>query len=179
MDCTARINAQDPTYPTYKAINCTAHMNANDAGIPGRIIDCTATITSLIVTAAKSWNQGIRLVITIDDIDVSAALVGNISISHDKNMISAFSLNLGNTLYSPRTNSHIDLEKVVVITAYKNGQEKKLFTGTVDEPSAENTPSFRVIVTGRDYGKKLLGKVTTVVSVQDLADSTKRNDLIK
>jgi len=178
MDCKARVNAQDPDYPTFKSIDCKLHCNAN-TNWHGRIMDCEATITSIIVTACRSWNQGIRLVVTIDDIDVSEALVGNISIQHDKNKISTFSLSLGNTQYSPRTNSHIDLEKVVVITAYINGQEKKLFTGSVDEPSAENNPAFRVIVTGRDYGKMLLDKVTTVVSVQDLADSTKRNDLIK
>ena len=179
MDCTVRINAQDPTYPTYKKIDCTLHCNANDDGFYGNLIDCTFSVTNLIVTACRNWNQGIRLVVTIDDIDVSAALVGNINIQHNKNMISAFSLNLGHTDYSPRTNSHIDLDKVVVITAYINGQEKKLFTGTVDEPEAENTPAFRVVVTGRDYGKLLLDKVTTVVSVQDLANSTKRSDLIK
>lgn len=178
MDCIARVNAQDPDYPTFKKMDCIAHCKVNE-NWHGRIMDCTATITNLIVSACRSWNQRIRLVITIDDIDVSEALIGNINIQHNKNRISTFSLNLGNTNYSPRTNSHIDLDKVVIITAYINGQEKKLFTGSLDEPEAENTPAFRVIVTGRDYGKKLLDKVTTIISVQDLADSTKRNDLIK
>lgn len=178
MDCKARVNAQDPDYPTFKKMDCIMHCNAN-AAWHGGIMDCEATIINVIVTACLSWNQGIRLVITIDDIDVSEALIGNLNIQHNKNMISTFSLNLGDKTYSPRINSNIDLEKVVVITAYINGQEKKIFTGTTDEPSAENTPAFRVIITGRDYGKKLLDKITTVVSVQDLADSTKRNDLIK
>jgi len=179
MDCIARINAQDPDYPTYKAMDCIAHCNANDDGIYGRIMDCEATIINVLVTACQSWNQGIRLVVTIDDIDVSAALTGNLRIQHDKNMISTFSLNLNNTAYSPRTNANIGIDKVVVITAYINRQEKKIFTGTTDEPEAENTPAFRVVVTGRDYGKMLLDKITTVISVQDLADTTKRNDLIK
>jgi len=179
MDCTARINAQDPTYPTYAAIDCTAHINENDAGFPGAIIDCTATITSLIVTACRNYNQGIRLVVTIDGVNVSDSLIDSLSIRHDKNQVSDFSLYLGDTEYSPRTNSHIDLDKEVVITAYINGQEKKLFTGTLDEPSAENTPDFRVSITGRDYGKKLLDTKKTIVSVQDLADSTLRNDVIK
>jgi len=178
MDCIASVSTQDADYPTFKSIDCKLHCNANTNWYGG-IMDCEATITSIIVAACRSWNQGIRLVVTIDDIDVSEALIGNLSIQHDKNKISTFSLGLGDTQYSPRTNSHIDLEKVVVITAYINGQEKKLFTGSVDEPSAENNPAFRVIVTGRDYGKLLLDKVTTVVSVQDLADTTKRNDLIK
>jgi len=179
IDCTARINAQDPTYPTYKAVDCTAHMTANNTGFHGALVDCTATITSLIVTACRSYNQGIRLVITIDDVNVSASLVGSLNIQHDKNQISDVTLYLGDTEYSPRTNSHIKIDKVIVITAYINGQEKKLFTGTLDEPSAENTPDFLVTITARDYGKKLLDKKTTVVSVQDLADTTKRNDLIK
>ena len=179
MDCKARINAQDPTYPTYKAMDCKMHCNANDDGFYGRIMDCEAIITNLIVSACRSWNQGIRLVVTIDGINVSAALIDSLSIRHDKNTISDFSFFLGNTKYSPRTNSHIDLDKEVVITAYINGQEKKLITGTLDEPSAENTPDFRVSITGRDYGKKLLDKKATIVSVQDLADSTLRNDVIK
>ena len=95
MDCTARINAQDPTYPTYKAINCTAHMNANNTGFPGALIDCTATITSLIVSACRSYNQGIRLVVTIDGVNVSSALVKSLTIQHDKNQISDITLYLG------------------------------------------------------------------------------------
>jgi len=142
-------------------------------------MDCTAVITSYIVTACRSYNQGIRLVVTIDGVNVSAALIDSLSIRHDKNQVSDFSLYLGDTEYSPRTNSHIDLDKEVVITAYINGQEKKLFTGTLDEPSAENTPNFKVSITGRDYGKKLLDTKKTIVSVQDLADSALRNDVIK
>jgi hypothetical protein len=178
-DCTVRINAQDPDYPTYVALDGTVHTNANDAGIHGVLLDATVNITTLLITACRNWNQGIRLVVTINNIDVSGNIIGNLNLQHNKNMISTFSLNLNDSQYSPRTNSNIDLDKVVVITAYINGQEKKLFTGTIDEPEAVHEPAFRVIVTGRDYGKKLLDKRTTVVSVQDLADSTKRNDLIK
>ena len=178
-DCTIRINAQDPDYPTYVALDGTVHTNANDAGIHGVLLDATVNVTNLLVTACRNWNQGIRLVVTINDVDVSGNIIGNLNLQHNKNMISTFSLNLNDSQYSPRTNSNIDLDKVVVITAYINGQEKKLFTGTIDEPEAVHEPAFRVIVTGRDYGKKLLDKRTTVVSVQDLADSTKRNDLIK
>ena len=180
MDCKARINAQDPDYPTYKALDCIAHINANEIyNWYGRIMDCTATITSLIVTACKNWDQGIRLKVEINTINVSNALIDSLSIRHDKNTVSDFSLFLGDTIYSPRINSNIDLDKEVIITAYINGQEKKLFTGTLDEPSAENTPDFKVSITGRDYGKKLLDKKTTIVSVQGLADSTLRNDVIK
>ncbi len=178
IDCTARVNAQDPNCPTFKKINCTAHCNANENWY-GKIIDCTATITNIIVNACKSWEQGIRLKVVIDDVDVSEAIIGSLSIQHDKNKISTFMLNLGDTQYSPRTNGHIDLDKPIVITVYINRQEQKLFTGSIDEPGAENTPAFRVIVPGRDYGKKLLDKNMTLISVQDLAVSTKRSDVIK
>ncbi|MBA7539985.1 hypothetical protein ES705_32274 [subsurface metagenome] len=178
IDCTARVNAQDPDNPTFKKIDCTAHCNAN-VNWYGKIIVCTATITSIIVAACKSWDQGIRLKVVIDDVDVSEAIIGSLSIQHDKNKISTFTLNLGDTQYSPRTNGHIDLDKPIVITVYINRQEQKLFTGSIDEPEAENTPAFRVIVPGRDYGKKLLDKKMTLISVQDLAVSTKRSDVIK
>ena len=115
MDCIAKVNAQDSTYPTFKKMDCILHCNAN-TNWHGRIMDCEATITNLIVSACRSWNQGIRLVITIDNIDVSEALIGNLKIQHDKNKISTFSFDLGDTQYAPRTNSHIDLEKVVIIT---------------------------------------------------------------
>ncbi|MBA7563032.1 hypothetical protein ES695_01460 [Candidatus Atribacteria bacterium 1244-E10-H5-B2] len=167
IDCTARVNAQDPDYPTFKKIDCTAHCNANENWY-GKIIDCTATITSIIVAACKSWEQGIRLKVLIDDVDVSEAIIGSLSIQHDKNKISTFTLNLGDTQYSPRTNGHIDLDKPIVITVYINRQEQKLFTGSIDEPEAENTPAFRVIVSGRDYGKKLLDKRMTLISIQNL-----------
>jgi hypothetical protein len=117
--------------------------------------------------------------ITIDGIDVTAALVGSVNIQHNKNQISTFSFDLGDTQYSPQTNSHIDLDKEVVITAYINENEILLFTGTIDDVEADNTPAFRVMISGRDYGKKLLDKRMTLVSVQTLAVSTKRNDVIR
>ena len=172
------MNAQDPDHPTYKKINCTAHCNTNENWY-GKIINCTATITSIIVAACKSWDQGIRLKVLIDDVDVSEAIIGSLNIQHDKNKISTFMLNLGDTQYSPRTNGNINLDKPIVITVYINRQEQKLFTGSIDEPEAENTPAFKVIVPGRDYGKKLLDKKMTLISVQDLAASTKRSDVIK
>ena len=165
MDCKANITAQNAIYPTYKKVDCTLHTNANDDGFHGRLIDCTMAITTLLVSACRSWNQGIRLMVTIDDVDVSNALIGSLNIQHNKNMISTASLNLGKTIYSPRINSHIDLEKVIVVTAYINGQEKKLFTGLLDEPEAENTPAFKVIIPSRDYGKKLLDKKDTLACI--------------
>jgi hypothetical protein len=117
--------------------------------------------------------------ITIDGIDVTSALVGSINIQHNKNQISTFSFDLGDTQYSPRINSHIDLDKEVVITVYVDENEILLFTGIIDDVEAENTPAFRVMISGMDYGKKLLDKRMTLVSIQTLAVSTKRNDVIR
>lgn len=178
IDCNARVNAQDPTYPTYKKVDCTLHCNANDDNFYGKLIDCTFAVTTLIITACTNWSQGIRLLVTVDGVDISSVLTGAVHIKHDKNMVSTFSLNLGSADYVPITNSHIDLDKVVVITVYINGQEKKLFTGLVNNIEVENTP-FNVKIDGYDYGKKLLEKRDTIVSVQDLAISAKRSDVIK
>ena len=267
MDCQANITAQDANHPTYKKVDCTLHINANDDNFYGRLIDCSGSfnefapnnvdfeydeitvtvdiatgrrimftttgilpaplvidtvyyairvdathikvattlanadaeiaidltnagtgthtvvvlmiITTLLVAACRSLDQGIRLLVTIDGVDVSDALIGGFNIQHNKNKISTCSLNLGDIIYSPRTNSHIDLEKEIVVTAYINQLERKLFTGLLDEPSAENTPKFKVIISGRDYGKLLLDKRMTLISVQDTAVSTKRNDVVK
>lgn len=182
IDCTARINAQDPDYPTYKKVGCTFHTNANDDNIYGKLINCTFAITTLIVTAAKNWSQGINIRVTIDSEDVSSALYGPVILSHDKNKVSTFSLNLRNTVYRPISDLHIDLDKVVVITTYINGQTKKVFTGLVDKINVENTP-FNIAISGFGYGKKLLDKRTTIVTVQTLANaaygSANRNNLIK
>ena len=174
----ARVNEQDPDYPTFKKISCEAYCKPNENWY-GKIITCSAVITAILVAVCKSWNQGIRLVVLIDGIEVSKFLVNSLTIRHDKNMISTFLFNLGEKEYSPRVNSHIQTDKEVVITAYINGQEKKLFTGLTDEPEATRDKSgFKVMVPGRDYGKKLLDKKTTLVSIQDSAASKKRNDLI-
>ncbi len=179
MDCQVNITAQDVTYPTYKKIDCDFHVNTNDDNFYGRLIDCTFVVTHLLATACRSLDQSIRLVVIIDGVDVSDALIEGFNIQHNKNKISTCSLNLGDVTYSPRTNSHIDLEKEVIITAYINTREKKLFTGLLDEPAAENTPKFKVIISARDYGKRLLDKKLTLISVQDAALSTKRNDVVK
>ena len=180
ISCQARINEQDPTYPTYLGLDCDLHIAKNThPHFYGVAIDCDLAIITTLVTACISATQSVRITVTIDGIPVTDALVGSLSIQHNKNQISTFSLNLGDTQYSPRTNSHIDLDKVVVITAYLNGKEMKVFTGSIDDPEAEHTPFFRVMVSGRDYGKKLLDKRMTLVKVQTLATSTKRNDLIR
>jgi len=179
IDCKADIAEQDTTYPTYKSIDCDLHINANDDNFYGTLIDCDLYILTSLVTACTSWNQGIRLSVTINNIDVTSALVGNINITHNKNIASTFSLSLGDAQYSPHTNGNISLSKEVVITAYINGHEKKLITGIIDDIDMTYSPDININISGMDYSKKLLDKRTTIVSVQDLADSPLRNDIIK
>lgn len=179
IKCSADIAEQDPTYPIYKYIDCDLHTNANDDDFYGRLIDCTLSIITTLATACTSWDQGIRLTVTIDDVDVTSALIGNLNITHNKNMASTFSLSLGDSQYSPHTNSNIGLSKEVVITAYVNGFDKKLITGIIDDINMDYSPDISININGMDHSKKLLDKRTTIVSVQDLADSTLRNDIIK
>jgi len=179
IDCNADIAAQDATYPTYKYIDCDLHTNANDSGFYGRLIDCDLAIITTLVTACTNWNQGIRLLVTIDDVPVTSALIGNLNINHNKNMASTFSLSLGDTQYSPHINSNIELSKVVVITAYINGFEKKMFTGIIDDIDVSYSPKFSINISGMDYGKKLLEKRDTLVSVQDETASSLRNEIIE
>lgn len=179
IDCQADIATQSANYPTYKYIDCDLHTNANDGGFYGRLIDCDLAIITTLADACKSWDQGIRTTITIDGIDVSDALIGNININRRKNQIATFSFQLGNSIYSPLTNLHIVPNKVVVITSYLNRYEAKLFTGLIDDASANWTGDFSVTINGSGYGKKLRDTRKTLVSIQDSAVSQYRGDLIK
>lgn len=160
-------------------MDCELHINANDDGFYGWLIDCTLTIIRSLANACTNWNQGIRLSVTVNNVDVTATLVGNINITHNKNMASIFSFTLGDSTYSPHTNSDIGLSKEVVITAYIDGFSKKLITGIIDDINMDYTPEVSINIRGMDYGKKLLDKRTTIVSVQDLANSSTRHDIIK
>lgn len=180
IDCKTDIATQDETYPTYIGIDCDLHTNANDDNFYGRLIDCDLSITVVLVTACKSWEQAIRTIVTIDAVPVTDALVGAINIQHNKNMISTFSLNLNNTTYSPLTNSHIAPNKVVIITSYLDGNEQKLFTGLIDDISTDySLDGFQININGSDYGKKLRNKRTSLISVQDSADTKYRGSLVK
>jgi len=169
LPCTLPIGAQGATFTTYRDITCALATNANDAYFYGRIINCTLPITTYLVDAAKGEIQSLRVVCTIDGENVSAALVGNISINHMKNACSTFSLYLNDFSWSPLINSHIRQNKVVIITAFINGYEKKLFTGLVDGTNTEynNNHFYRINIYGRDYGKKLERKKMSLISVQD------------
>lgn len=179
MDCKTDIAAQDETYPTYIGIDCDLHTNANDDNFYGRLIDCDLSIITTLATACKSWKQGIRLTVFINGVNVTSALIGSININHNKNIASTFSLSLGDRQYSPHTNSNIGLSKEVIITAYIDGHEKRLITGIIDDINMDYSPEVNISINGMDYSKKLLDKRMTLVSVQDLADSNLRNDIIK
>ena len=84
INCQADIAAQDATYPTYKGIDCDLHVNANDDNFYGYLIDCELSIIITLATACTSWSQGIRLTVTINDVDVTSALTGSININHSK-----------------------------------------------------------------------------------------------
>ena len=180
LPCTLPINAQDATFTTYRDIECTLATNANNDGFYGRLIDCELPITTFLVDAATGAIQSLRVVCTIDGEDVSADIVGDIEISHMKNACSTFSLYLGSFTWSPLINDHIRQNKVVIITAYINGYEKKLFTGLVDGTLTERYgPDYLLNVFGRGYGKKMERKKMSLISIQNLAANRYRGSLIK
>ncbi len=173
MDCKADIATQDETYPTYIEIDCDLHIDKiTYPDFYGRLIDCDLYITITLATACTSWKQGIRLKVTINGINVTSALIGNINLDHNKNIASTFSLSLGDAQYSPHINSNIGLSKEVIITAYIDGHEKRLITGIIDDINMDYSPEVNIGINGMDYSKRLLDKRTTIVSVQDLADTT-------
>jgi hypothetical protein len=118
--------------------------------------------------------------ITIDGINVTAAVAGTINIQHNKNMISTFSFTLKDEYYSPLTNANIRANKEVVIICYLNGYEIKLFTGLIDDISVDYTlDNFSININGSDYGKKLRNKRMSLISVQNSAVNKYRGSLIK
>lgn len=118
--------------------------------------------------------------ITIDEIDVTAAVAGTINIQHNKNMISTFSFTLKDKDYSPLTNASIRANKEVVIICYLNGYEIKLFTGLIDDISVDYTlDNFSININGSDYGKKLRNKRMSLISVQNSAVNKYRGSIIK
>jgi len=164
--------------PTYKTIDCDLHINVN-INYYGISIPCDLYILTSLADACTSWEQSIRLLVTINSVDVTSALIGNINITHNKNIASTFSLSLGDSQYSPHINSNIGLSKEVVITAYINGYEKKLITGIIDDINMSYSPDINININGMDYSKKLLEKRDTLISVQDETDNSLRNEIIE
>ena len=180
LPCTLPINAQDAVFTTYRDIACALATNANNDNFYGRLIDCTLPITTFLVDAAKGDIQSIRLLVTINGQDVTDALVGEISINHMKNACSTFSFYLNDFAWSPLINAHVRQNKVVVITAYINGYEKKLFTGLIDgTDTISYGVNYKLNIYGRDYGKKLERKKMSLISVQNSAANKYRGSLVK
>lgn len=180
LPCTLPINAQDAVFTTYRDIACTLATNANNDNFYGRLIDCTLPVTTFLVDAAKGDIQSIRLLVTINGQDVTDALVGEISINHMKNACSTFSFYLNDFAWSPLINAHVRQNKIVVITAYINGYEKKLFTGLIDgTDTVSYGVNYKLNVYGRDYGKKLERKKMSLISVQNSASNKYRGSLVK
>ena len=122
-------------------------------------------------------NQSIKLKITIGGEDVSAALVGQVMIQHNENLISLFSFNLNDFQYSPLLVGDYE-NKEVVITSYVNGQEVKLFTGLIDGTRSDGAGKYNLYIHGSDYGKKLLKRMT-LISVQEAATARTRGAIIR
>jgi hypothetical protein len=180
LPCTLPINAQDAVFTTYRDIACTLQTNANNDNFYGRLIDCTLPVTTFLVDAAKGDIQSIRVTITCNGQDVSAALVGEIGINHMKNACSTFSFYLNDFAWSPLISIHTRQNKIVIITAYINGYEKKIFTGLIDGTDTISYGiNYKLNVYGRDYGKKLERKKMSLISVQNSAANKYRGSLVK
>lgn len=177
INCFLAINEQSEDSPTYKAIDCNLHVNENDENFFGRIIDCSLTVQRVLVGACLATAQSIRLKITVDGEDVSDALIGQIMIQHNENIISLFSFNLGDFQYSPLLAGDYE-DKEVIITAYVNGQGVKLFTGLIDGTRSDFDGGYSLNIYGSDYGKKLLKRMT-LISVQEAATAKTRGAIIR
>lgn len=177
INCFLAVNEQPEDFPTYKAIDCNLHVNENDDNFFGRIIDCSLTVQRVLVGACLATAQSIRLKITVDSEDVSAALVGQVMIQHNENLISLFSFNLGDFQYSPLLVGDYE-DKEVVITSYVNGQEVKLFTGLIDGTRSDGAGKYNLYIYGSGYGKKLLKRMT-LISVQEAATAKTRGAIIR
>ena len=177
VNCFLAVNEQPADFPTYKAVDCNLHVNANDDNFFGKIVDCNLTVQRVLVGACLATAQSIRLKITIDGEDVSSALVGQVMIQHNENLISLFSFDLGDFQYSPLLVGDYE-DKEVVITSYVNGQEVKLFTGLIDGTRSDGAGKYNLYVYGSGYGKKLLKRMT-LISVQEAATAKTRGAIIR
>jgi len=179
IPCFVAVAEQDPDRKTFAEADCTLLVNEHNNDYFGLMIDCELNVIRNRVDACLATSKGIRLVITIDGVDVSKSLTGTITIRHALNEISSFSLTLADMQYSPLVNSHIETDVEVVITAFVDRQEFKIFTGLVDTPSTKRTKDFKLSISGRDYGKKLLNTRMTLISIQESAQNKYRGSLIK
>jgi len=190
---TVSLFAGQPGVQQLAEANCTLLVNEHDNDYFGVMVDCDVDVVRdrvevcLMPTiglgeaeAGKPaiTSRSIRLVVTIDGEDVTNALTETITIRHALNEVSSFSLTLIDSQYSPLVNPHIDIDVVVVITAFIDGKEFKVFKGLVDTPKTKRTKDFKLKISGRGYGRKLLDKRATLISIQDSAQSTYRGSLV-
>jgi len=178
LDCFVAINEQDSDQKTFAEIDGTLLVN-QEGEFFGKTIGGELNVVRDIVGACLDTSQSLRMTITIDGEDVSDSIVGDITIAHNLNYISTFSLSLGDPKYSPLTDLHIAINSVVVITVFVNGQEIKMFTGLIDSTHTTYDGGYRLNIKGRDYGKKLLDKTMTLISVQESAEKAYRGSIVK
>ena len=178
IPCFIAITEQDPDAKTFAEAGCTLLVNEHPDHF-GLLIGGESNIITDRVDACLATSKSIRLKVTIDDEDVTDGLTGAPTISHHFNTISSFSLTLAKAKYSPLADNHIDVNKVVVITAFLEGHEFKIFTGLIDTVSTKRTKKFQLSIKGRGYGKKLRNKRMTLISVQEAAETNYRGSIIK
>jgi len=188
LDCFIVVSGQSSTGKTYASSSGTLLVNdidvgglPRDSGIFSWVrIPCELEVVTDIIGTYFNVGQGIRVAITVNGEHVEDSLIGDITIAHNLNYISTFSFTLGSPKYSPLISPYyIAVNSVVIITAYVNGQAFKLFTGLVDETRTTYDGGYRLQINGRDYGKKLLDKTMTLISVQDSADKSYRGSMVK
>jgi hypothetical protein len=172
------VNAQSTSSPTFTEIDGSLLVQ-DGVDYQGLRTTGSVDVVTTKIDAVTSTAQNIRMNVTVGGVDVTDAITGGIQVTHNLNYISSFSFTLGDYQYSPKQNSNIDIDAIVVITAYINGQTFKMFTGLVDELRSTNSPKgYRLQVTGRDYGKKLLNTTKTYISIQDRANLQTRGSII-
>jgi len=166
--------------PCELLVNDNGSTSAGGTDFYGVRIPCQLDVRRDIIGTYFNVGQGIRIAITVDGEPVSDSLIGDITIAHNLNYISTFSFTLGSPKYSPLISPYyIAVNSIVIITVYVNGQAFKLFTGLVDETRTTYDGGYRLQINGRDYGKKLLDKTMTLISVQDSADKSYRGSMVK
>lgn len=180
LGATISLKATNAISGEYTDIDCDLLVDDKDADLFfGKTIDGDLNVTRDIVGACLDTSQSIRMTITIDGENVEDSLTGNITIAHNLNYISTFSLQLCDSKYSPLTDSHIAVNSIVIITVFINGQEMKMFTGLVDSTHTSYDGGYKLTIKGRDYGKKLLDKTMTLISVQNAAEKSYRGSMVK
>ncbi len=179
IPCFLAVAEQEEGAKTFVEADCSLLVNEYDNDYYGIMIDCELDVIRDRVDACLATSKGIRLVVTIDGEDVSDALTETVTIRHALNEISSFSLTLADSQYSPLVNAHIETDVEIVVTAFVGGEEFKIFTGLVDTPKTRRTKNFRLKISGRGYGRKLLDKRATLISIQDSAENKYRGSLVK